>query len=121
MGFSGELSAIKRNISGIISELDSIAYAMNKEYSNVGNDKCASFLYSVSGKFREVSYRLGGISAQDLEDSYRRAIEAEEAARRAREEEERKRLEAIQAAEDEKKKATTKTTTKKTTSTKKKK
>jgi hypothetical protein len=65
-----ELFLIKQELQSIIKELDDIAYGLNHNFSNIGNDKAASCISKVSVKYGSVKRKLDNIDTNKLTEEY---------------------------------------------------
>ncbi len=65
-----ELETIKSELDSIIYELDLIAEGVNSDFRNIGNDRCAQCIYTVSNRYREARRRLDNIDTSRLADGY---------------------------------------------------
>ncbi len=65
-----ELYLIKCELQNIINELDSIAYGVRRDFSNIGNEQCASCVSKVAEKYRYVKRKLDNIDTNKVTDEY---------------------------------------------------
>ena len=65
-----ELYLIKQELQGIINELDDIAYGLNHNFSNIGNDKAAACVSKVASNYRNVKRKLNNIDTSKVTDEY---------------------------------------------------
>lgn len=77
-----ELYTIKKELQGIIDELDSIGIGVRRDFSGVGNDRCADSIIGSANHYRSVKARLDRMDLSALSDEFL-AKQREEAARRA--------------------------------------
>ena len=56
-----EFYSIINELQSIIKELNDAAYGISKDFTNIGNDKCASCVSTVSIKYRTIKRNLEDI------------------------------------------------------------
>ena len=65
-----ELESIKRELNSIINELESISIGVRKDFSGIGNDKCADCISRVVEQYRYVARDLNNINTSVVTESY---------------------------------------------------
>ena len=65
-----ELYLIKQELQSIINELDDIAYGLNTNFSNIGNDKAASCVSRVSSMYRSAKRKLDNIDTNKVTEEF---------------------------------------------------
>ena len=70
---SAELESIKRELRSIISELDSIAAGVRKDFVGIGNERCANSIESVANHYRGVLRKLQNMDTGTVTESFAKA------------------------------------------------
>ena len=65
-----ELYLIKCELQNIINELDSIAYDIRRDFSNIGEDQAAACVSRVAEKYRIAKRSLDNIDTKKVTDEY---------------------------------------------------
>ena len=65
-----ELYLIQRELQGIINELNDIAYGVNRDFTNFGEEKCADCIRRVADKYSFVKRKLDNIDTNRVTDEY---------------------------------------------------
>ncbi len=53
-----EINSIKREIRSIVRELNEISNGINRDFKNIGNERCAKSVGNVAEKYQRVADRL---------------------------------------------------------------
>ena len=61
MNINTELNSIKQELSSIISEMESISYAVRREFAGIGSEKCSDCIDSIVGNYRTIKSKLDNI------------------------------------------------------------
>lgn len=73
-GVLSELEEIKRELSSIINELESISSGVRKDFQGIGSEKCASCINNVIGQYRGVQSQLDRISPSKLTEALEKML-----------------------------------------------
>lgn len=65
-----ELQSIIWELSSIINELDSISADVRKNFTNIGNNKCADTIDIVNENYRNALQKLYNVDVNDVIDDY---------------------------------------------------
>ena len=65
-----ELYLIKKELQDIATELDNIANGVRRDFSGIGNDKCASSISASALHYREVKAQLERMDLSALSDEF---------------------------------------------------
>ena len=65
-----ELASIKRELNSIISELESISNGVRKDFTGIGNDKCADCIDKVVNQYYHVKKKLNNLDTKTVTESY---------------------------------------------------
>lgn len=65
-----ELNSIKQELQSIIRELDDVAYGLDADFSNIGNDKAASCVSSVASRYRRVKQKLDNVNVDKVTEEF---------------------------------------------------
>lgn len=65
-----ELASIKRELNSIISELESISNGVRKDFTGIGNDKCADCIDKVLNQYYGVRRKLNNLDTSTVTESY---------------------------------------------------
>ena len=68
-----ELDSIKSELRSIISELESISTGVRRDFSGIGNDKCADCIDNVLDQYRYVRRKLNNIDTSTVTESFARS------------------------------------------------
>ena len=63
-----EFESIKRELQSIINELDSIAWGINRNFTGIGNERCAQSIYSIADDYRYVKRKLNRIDTSKMSE-----------------------------------------------------
>lgn len=63
-----EFESIKRELQSIIKELDNIAYGVRRNFTGIGNDRCAQSIYSIADDYRYVKRKLDKIDTSKMSE-----------------------------------------------------
>lgn len=74
-----ELYLIKKELQDIINELNSIGDGVRWGFSGIGNDRCASSIYSIRNHYQDVKRQLEKMDLNALSDEFLAKQQAEEA------------------------------------------
>lgn len=109
-----ELYLIKRELQGIVDELNSISVGVRRDFTGIGNERCADSVASVADYYQSVKNDMEKMDTSTVTEEFaakRRAEKeeakraAEQAARKAAEEARKKAEEAAKKAEEAARKA----------------
>lgn len=53
-----EINSIRREIQSIVRELENISYGIDRDFRNIGNERCAKAVGSIADKYQRVADRL---------------------------------------------------------------
>lgn len=71
MGYArAEIESIQSELRSIIGELDDISYGVRTKFKNIGQDKCANVINSVSENYKTVIRMLDTVDENKLEEGY---------------------------------------------------
>lgn len=65
-----ELENIKWQLDQVIKELDDIAWNVNYNFTNIGNDLCAQCIWNVAEQYRYVRRKLDNIDTSRVAQGY---------------------------------------------------
>lgn len=65
-----ELYLIKKELQGIINELDDVASGIKKDFVNIGNEQCAACISRVADKYRIVKRKLDNIDTNKVTEEF---------------------------------------------------
>ena len=65
-----ELYLIQKELQSIINELDSVAYGLRNDFSNIGADQCASCVSRVAEKYRYVKRKLDSMDTSKVTEEF---------------------------------------------------
>ena len=65
-----ELYLIKKELQDIVTELDNIANGVRRDFSGIGNDKCADSISSSAKHYRDVKTQLETMDLSALSDEF---------------------------------------------------
>ena len=65
-----ELYLIKKELQDIATELDNIANGVRRDFSGIGNDKCANSISSSAKHYRDVKSQLEKMDLSTLSDEF---------------------------------------------------
>lgn len=72
-GARNELNSIKRELNSIISELESISNGIRKDFTGIGNEKCADCIDRVLNQYYYVRRKLNNLDTSTVTESYAQA------------------------------------------------
>ena len=56
-----ELDVIASELQSIINELEDIAWGINNDFKNIGNERCAAAILNVADRYRTVKRKINNI------------------------------------------------------------
>ena len=56
-----EIRSIKKEIENIVKELNDISDSVNRDFKNIGNERCSKSIGNVAEKYQKVANRLGNL------------------------------------------------------------
>lgn len=65
-----ELYLIKQELQNITNELDTISLGVRRDFTGIGNEKCASSLTTAANHYRNVKSQLDKMDLSALSDEY---------------------------------------------------
>ena len=65
-----ELNSIKRELTSIISELESISYAVRHEFVGIGSEKCSDCIDSVINRYEYVKRQLDNMDTSKVREGF---------------------------------------------------
>ena len=68
-----ELNAIVNELNSIIGELESISRGVRRDFTGIGNDRCANCLDSAVEQYRVVKRKLENIDTTTVTEKYAQA------------------------------------------------
>lgn len=70
-----ELDSIKRELSAIIRELESISHGVRYDFKGIGNESCASCIDKVVNSYYSVRRKLDNMDTSTVTDEFKQAQE----------------------------------------------
>lgn len=64
------LDSIKAELQSIINELESVAYGVRKDFSGIGNDKCAQSIEAAADKLKRAKKQLNQIDTNRIAEEF---------------------------------------------------
>ncbi len=65
-----QLDSIIRELNGIISELNNISYGIRRDFSGIGNERCATCVSNVVEQYKYVRNVLSNMNENDVTDEF---------------------------------------------------
>lgn len=65
-----ELNSIKRELTSIISELESVSYAVKHEFVGIGSEKCGDCIDTVIDRYRYVKRKLENMDTTKVKEGF---------------------------------------------------
>ena len=65
-----ELNSIKRELTSIISELESVSYAVRHEFVGIGSEKCSDCIDTVIDRYRYVKRKLDNMDTKKVTEGF---------------------------------------------------
>ncbi len=71
MGYArSEIESIQSELRSIVGELDDISNGVRRNFRNIGQEKCANVIDSVSQNYRRVINMLDTVDENNLKEGY---------------------------------------------------